>query len=148
MIEADLILFNGTVWTVDPEKPWAEAVAISGGNILTLGSSKTIQKLTGPATKSVDLHGAFVLPGFIDSHTHFLFGGFSLSNVQLSAVKTKEEFTAKIKDKSDSLGRGAWILNGDWDHQKFDPPLLPNKNWIDSVTPDNPVFIKFGIDLA
>jgi len=142
LIEADLILFNGAVWTVNSGQPWAEAVAISGENILAVGSSNAIKKLKGTATESIDLKGAFVLPGFIDSHTHFLQGGFSLSNIQLYEVKSREDFTAKIKERADSLGKGTWILYGDWDHQKFDPPQLPNKSWIDSATPDNPVFIN------
>lgn len=142
MIEADLILFNGAVWTVNPDQPWAEAVAISGENILAVGSSKALQKLKGTATKSIDLHGAFVLPGFIDSHTHFLQGGFSLSGIQLNEVKSKEDFIARIEERADSLGQGSWILNGDWDYQKFDPPSLPDKSWIDSLTRDNPVCIN------
>ncbi len=126
LIEADLVLFNGAVWTVNPDQPWAEAVAISGENIIAVGSSKAVQKLKGPATKSIDLHGAFVLPGFIDSHTHFLQGGFSLSNFQLYEVKSQEDFTAKIKERADSLEKEAWILNGDWDHHRFNPSLLLN----------------------
>jgi len=90
----------------------------------------------------MDLQGAFVLPGFIDSHTHFLNGGFSLSSIQLVDVKSQEEFIAKIKEKAESTGKGEWILNGNWDHQKFDPPQLPHKDWIDSVTPHNPVCIS------
>jgi len=140
--KVDFILYNGAGWTVNPDRPWAEAIAISGGSILAVGSSKTIQKLEGFATKSIDLHGAFVLPGFIDSHTHLLNGGFSLSNIQLYEIKNKEDFVAKIKERADFLGKGEWILNGDWDYQKFDPPLLPCKNWIDSVTQDNPVCIN------
>lgn len=141
MIEADLILVNGAVWTVNPDQPWAEAIAISGENICAVGSSKAIQKKAGSSTKSIDLNGAFVLPGFIDSHTHFLNGGFSLSSIQLYEIKSKEALIAKIKEKVGSLGKGEWILNGDWDHQKFDPPQLPHKSWIDSVTPENPVCI-------
>lgn len=142
MIEVDLILVNGAAWTVNPDQPWADAVAISGENILAVGSSKAIQKMAGSATKSIDLNGAFVLPGFIDSHTHFLNGGFSLSSIQLYEIKRKEAFIAKIKERVGSLGKGEWILNGDWDHQEFDPPQLPHKSWIDSVTPENPVCIN------
>lgn len=139
--DVDLILYNGSVWTVNPDQPWAEAVAISGENILAVGYSKVVQKLKGKATESIDLQGAFVLPGFIDSHTHFLQGGFSLSSIQLYEVKSREDFIAKIRERAESIKKGEWILNGNWDHQKFDPPLLPHKNWIDSVTPENPVCI-------
>ncbi|MFC2162007.1 amidohydrolase [Acidobacteriota bacterium] len=139
--DVDLILLNGMIWTVNPDQPWAEAVAISGGKILAIGSTNVVNKLKGSATKSIDLHGAFVIPGFIDSHTHFLQGGFSLSSIQLYEVKSQEEFVAKIRERVESIGKGEWILSGNWDHQKFDPPELPHKNWIDSVTPENPVCI-------
>lgn len=142
MIEIDLILFNGAIWTVNPNQPWAEAIAVSGEKIFTVGSSKAVQKLKGSTTKSIDLQRAFVLPGFIDSHTHFLNGGFSLSSIQLYEVRSREDFVSRIKDKADSLGKGEWILSGDWDHQKFDPPQLPHKEWIDSVTRENPVCIN------
>ncbi len=142
MIEVNLILFNGAIWTVNPNRPWAEAIAVSGEKIIAVGSSKTIQKLKGSATKAIDLQGAFVLPGFIDSHTHFLNGGFSLSSIQLYEVKSREDFVSRIKNMADSLGKGEWILNGNWDHQKFDPPQLPHKEWIDSVTPETPVCIN------
>ena len=140
--EVDLILFNGVVWTVNPNQPWAEAIAVSGGKIAAVGSSKAILKLSGSNTRSIDLKGAFVLPGFIDSHTHFLNGGFSLSSIQLYQVTSQADFVERVRERADSSEKGAWILNGDWDHQKFDPPRLPHKSWIDSVTPDNPVCIN------
>ena len=140
--DVDLILHNGTVWTVNPSQPWAEALAIKGEKIAAVGTSKEILKLRGDGTESIDLKGAFVLPGFIDSHTHFLNGGFSLSSVQLYEAGSKDEFIARINAKAESLKKEEWILNGDWDHQKFDPPRLPRKEWIDSVTPDNPVCIN------
>jgi predicted amidohydrolase YtcJ len=93
----------------------------------------------------INLNGALVLPGFVDSHTHFLDGGFSLSNVQLREAKTPEDFVARIGDKAQELGEGSWILNGNWDHQRFDPPELPKKEWIDPVTPNNPVCV-FRLD--
>lgn len=137
----DLILYNGTVWTVNPDQPWAGALAVTGGRISAVGTSRDIKRLKGKGTESIDLKGAFVLPGFIDSHTHFLSGGFALSSVQLYEVRSREDFTSRIKEKADALKAGQWILNGNWDHQKFDPPQLPQKDWIDSVTPDTPVFI-------
>ncbi len=122
---ADLVLLNGSVWTVNPGQPWAEAAAIKGEKILEVGSTEEIQKRVGKKTHIIDLNGDLVLPGFIDSHTHFLDGGFSLLSIHLRDVKSREEFIARIKEKADAMGRGEWILNGNWDHQSFDPPELP-----------------------
>lgn len=139
---ADIILLNGAVWTVNPNQPWAEALAIKGNRILKVGASSEMDRVTGDSTEVIDLDGAFVLPGFTDSHTHFLDGGFSLSSVQLREAKSPSEFVAQIKGKAEELGKGGWILNGNWDHQQFDPPELPTKEWIDPVTPDNPVCVN------
>jgi len=139
---ADILLFNGEVWTVNSSQPWAEAVAIRGEKILKVGSNKELKKMIGSRTQCKDLKGALVLPGFIDSHTHFLNGGFALSSIQLRDVTNREEFIARITQKAEELGKGEWILNGDWDHKKFDMPELPRKEWIDSITPYNPVCLN------
>ncbi len=140
--KADLILFNGTVWAVNPPQSRAEAVAIQGEKILFVGASKDTEKLRGEKTQAIDLNGDLVLPGFIDSHTHFLDGGFSLLSIQLRDVRTREEFVTRIGNKAKEIGKGSWILNGNWDHQQFEPPELPRKEWIDTVTPQNPVCVN------
>ena len=139
---ADLVLLNGSVWTVNPDQPWAEAVAMKGEKILEVGSTAEIKKAVGNKTQVIDLNGDLVLPGFIDSHTHFLDGGFSLLSIQLREVKSREEFVSRIKERAAGMGKGEWILNGNWDHQSFDPPELPRKEWVDEVTPHNPVCIN------
>jgi predicted amidohydrolase YtcJ len=140
--KADIALIKGRVWTVNPGQPWAEAVAIKAEKIIEVGSSRKINKLIGSETQVIDLKGSLVLPGFVDSHTHFLDGGFSLLSIQLRGVKTREEFAARIREKAKDIGEGDWILKGDWDHEQFDPPRLPSKEWIDEVTPRNPVCVN------
>lgn len=138
----DLALVNGKVWTGDPGRPWAEAVAVRGDRILTVGTTAEVRQLAPAGAKLVDLGGALVLPGFIDSHTHFLAGGFALKSIQLREAKSREDFVARIAAKAREAGPGRWIQNGDWDHQQFSPPELPRKEWIDAVTPDNPVCVN------
>ncbi len=139
---ADLVLLHGTVWTGVPELPRAEALAILADRILAVGTARDVKALVGDKTRVVDLQGGLVLPGFIDSHTHFLNGGFALRSAQLRDATTREEFAARIAAKARELGPGAWVLNGEWDHQNFDPPVLPTRDWIDALTPDNPVFVN------
>ncbi len=138
---ADIVLRDGVVWTLNSSQPKAEALAIQGNRILKVGSTSEMNRLIGDHTEVIQLDGSFVLPGFIDSHTHFLDGGFSLSNVQLRDAVSPKEFIARIEKKAQEIADGAWILNGNWDHQQFDPPELPAKEWIDPVTPDNPVCV-------
>jgi hypothetical protein len=138
----DLALLNGKVWTGDPGRPWAEAVAVRGDKIFAVGTTAEVRKLASGAANLVDLGGAPVLPGFIDSHTHFLAGGFALKSIQLRAARSREEFVALIAAEARELGKDRWVVNGDWDHQEFSPPELPLKDWIDAVTPDNPVCVN------
>jgi predicted amidohydrolase YtcJ len=139
---ADLVLMDGLVWTGESLRPWAEAIALRGERIVAVGNSKEIRRLVGRDTRVVDLAGNLVLPGFIDSHTHFLDGGLALLNVRLREVKSREEFVARVGDKAKELARGEWILNGDWDQQQFNPPELPRREWIDEVTPEHPVCVN------
>jgi predicted amidohydrolase YtcJ len=138
---ATLILLNGKVWTENPKQPESEAVAVDGNLIMSVGPSASIRKLAGPDCKIIDLGGRRVVPGFNDSHVHLLAGGSSLISVQLGAVNSAEEFRRRIGDYANSLPKGAWIRNGNWDHQRWNPVALPTHQLIDAVTPSNPVFV-------
>jgi predicted amidohydrolase YtcJ len=135
-----LVLLNGRVWTGDAERPSAEAIAISGSRITTVGSSADIRKIAGAATV-VDLAGAFVVPGFIDSHVHFLDGGLRLASVRLRDARRREEFVARIKAFAATVPAGTWITGGDWDHTLWGGEL-PRRDWIDAATPNNPVWVN------
>ncbi len=139
---ADKILIRGKIWTGNSGQPWAEALAFQGDRILAVGTGREIKKMAGTETEVIDLNGGLVLPGFIDSHVHFLNGGFSLMSIQLRDAASKGEFISRVAAKAKTLAKGEWILNGDWDHTKFSPPELPRREWIDGVTPDNPVCIN------
>ncbi len=140
-LKAELILKNGRFWTADPRFLEAQAVAVKKGRIVEVGSWGRVGYLKGSSTQIIDLEGAFVVPGFIDCHTHFLEGGMSLSSLNLRDVRSKEEFVKKIKLEAEKLGKGKWITHGEWDHLGFDSQQLPEKEWIDGVTSENPVCI-------
>jgi len=135
-----LVVVNARVWTGDPKRPWADAIAVSGDRLSAVGSSAEVRKVAGPSTRVIDAAGAMVVPGFIDAHVHFLNGGFNLSSVQLRDAKTPAEFVARIKAYAATLPKGEWILGGDWDHEQWGGEL-PTRQWLDSVTPNNPVFV-------
>jgi predicted amidohydrolase YtcJ len=136
-----LAVVNARVWTGDPRRPWADALAVRGERIELVGSSAAVKKLAGPATRVVDAGGKMLVPGFTDAHVHFVDGGFRLSSVQLRDAKTAAEFTARIKAFAATVPRGTWITGGDWDHTAWGG-TLPDRSWIDSVTPDHPVWVN------
>jgi predicted amidohydrolase YtcJ len=136
-----LAIVNARVWTGDARRPWADAVAVSGERISAVGSSAEIMKSVSQATRVVDAKGQMLVPGFIDAHVHFMSGGFGLTSVQLRDAKTREEFIARIRAHASRLPAGAWMLEGNWDHQNWGGEL-PRASWIDSVTPNTPVLIQ------
>jgi predicted amidohydrolase YtcJ len=137
---ADMIITNAKIWTGNKNQPVAEAMAVTDDTISAIGSRSQVLKHKGENSKVIDMGGRFITPGFIDSHVHFLQGGSNLASVQLRDASTPEEFISRLKVFASSLKPGTWILGGDWDGKGWES--LPEKGWIDSVTPDNPVFIS------
>lgn len=132
----------GKVWTGNDRSAWAEGFAISGDSIVAVGTESSIRSWIGSNTVVTESGaGNLIVPGFIDCHTHFMDGGFALSSVQLRDAMTKEEFINRIKAFALTQPKGAWITNGDWDHENWGGEL-PTRDWIDSVTQDNPVWIN------
>jgi predicted amidohydrolase YtcJ len=141
-LAADLIIVNANVHTMDKAQPDAQAVAVYGNRIVAVGSNKAIRKMAGPRTRIVDAHGQLVLPGFNDSHVHFMSGGFQLANVDLRDANTPEEFAERIRHFAEKTRSGRWITGGDWDHERWPRAQLPTKELIDPFTPDTPVFVS------
>lgn len=139
-VPADLILTGGQVWTGVPGAPMAEAVAIKAGFVQAVGTNREIRALKGRGTEQVRLDGRMVAPGFVDSHTHFISGGFQLSSVDLRDAESREEFGSRILEFARGLEDGTWITGGDWDHELWGGEL-PKKSWIDAATFSNPVFV-------
>jgi predicted amidohydrolase YtcJ len=135
-----LALVNGRVWTGDQRRPWADAVLVRGERIEAVGSSAEVQKRAGSA-RVLDVRGMMIVPGFVDAHVHFIDGGMGLSSVQLRDARTKADFVGRIAAFARTVSPGTWILNGDWDHTGWGGEL-PERSWIDSVTPNNPVWIN------
>jgi predicted amidohydrolase YtcJ len=138
----DLILINGKIWTVNPNQPEVEAVAISGTRIAAVGSTAAITALKQSNTQVIDLAGKRVVPGFNDAHVHFFDGGSSLSSVQLRDAKSQAEFRDRIGEFAGHTPKGQWITGGDWDHENWTPADLPTRQLIDAVTPETPVFVN------
>jgi predicted amidohydrolase YtcJ len=139
---ADLIITNAKIWTVDQSRPTAQAVAVFGDRITAVGSNQDVDGWQGPNTLVIDAHGKLLLPGFNDAHVHFVSGGKQLDSIQLNDATSSQEFARRIGERAKITAKGEWILGGNWDETKWNPPEMPTKEWIDALTPDTPVFVS------
>ncbi len=153
---ADTILINGTVYTVDESQPWAEAVAINGDVIMAVGSNGDIEALAGPSTRTIDLGGAFVTPGFNDGHVHIASTGALLIGVNLLEIHQEQPFIDAIRGATQRLPAGSWVTRGSWgayeqwstgsagetDTATVAEPFTPHRDMIDSFTAAHPVLVS------
>jgi predicted amidohydrolase YtcJ len=140
--QVDLVAMHGKVWTENPRQPEAEAFAVTGHRIAAVGSDVEIEKLVGRNTRVIDLQGRRVVPGFNDAHVHFFWGGQSLASVQLRDVTSRQQFSQRVGDYARSRPEGEWIVDGNWDEEKWTPVALPTHEWIDGVSSKNPVWVN------
>jgi predicted amidohydrolase YtcJ len=139
---ATLIVTNAGVYTVDKQRPKAEAVAVIGDRIVAVGSRADIDLWRGPQTKVIDAGGKLLLPGFNDAHVHFIQGGAQLEQVNLVDASTREEFAKRIAKQVVKTLKGEWILGGRWDETKWAKPELPTKELVDPVSGNTPIFVE------
>jgi len=158
---ADLVVRNATIWTVDEANPTAEAMASRNGKIIYVGSNDGVQEHIGSTTRVMDLGGAFVTPGFYDNHVHFESTGRLLYGLNLLDVSDEAAFVARIRDVHERYAAGTWIVGGDWSAyetwaegdvaeagREVNPDdlygnfFLPNKGMIDSITGNRPVLVR------
>jgi predicted amidohydrolase YtcJ len=153
---ADLILVGGAIYTVEADQPRAEAVAVRDGRIVAVGDDGDVARYRGRATAVVDLDGAMLVPGFIDSHTHFDNAGALLLGINLLDVADADLLAERVAAARDRLPEGAWILDGDWGaYEEWEmgstgrdegaepaEPFKPHREMIDPLTPETPVLLS------
>ncbi|CAN5210397.1 amidohydrolase [soil metagenome] len=141
-VAADAVFLNGKIWTGNAAQPEAAALATWHGLILKVGSNDDVKALIGPGTKTIDLANRRVVPGFYDSHVHFLGGGRSLNQVDLKDAKDEAEFAKRLKEWDTKTTKSRWLLGGNWDHDRTFAGKLPTAATVDVVIKDRPVFIS------
>jgi len=140
-VSADLILFDGKVYTVDANRSWAEAVAVIDGKIAYVGSSSGAKKYKGPNTRLVDLDGKMVLPGFQDAHVHPIEAGMAYLGCSLHDGKSVEDYVLIVKECAQQSPEASFIDGGGWTMDLFEDGL-PDKRLLDEVVSDRPVILK------
>ncbi len=136
----DLIVHNAVVYTVDSTFTVTEALAVQDGKIIATGSNDDILSMFS-SDSMLDAGGSSVYPGFIDAHCHFLSYGLSLQRVDLTGTKSFDEVIQRVIEFAKTNPDG-WILGRGWDQNDWEVKKFPNKDQLDSLFPDRPVFIK------
>ena len=138
--EADLILSNGTIYTVDEQFSTAEAIAIKDHRILAVGSTREITK-SFEAEKLIDLEGRYAYPGWIDAHCHFFGYGMNLNAVDVAGTGSVEEIIEMLKAFHEKHP-GTWITGRGWDQNDWEVKEFPDKHMLDKHFPDTPVLLR------
>src|SRR5438552_1297773 len=150
MTVADLIVFNGTVATMNREVPRASAVAMSADRILAVGDDVDILKLKGPATRTIDLGGRIVVPGLNDSHLHLIRAGLNYNlELRWDGVPSLADAMRMLKQQVDRTPSPQWVrVVGGFCEFQFAERRLPTLGELNQVAPDTPVFILHLYDRA
>lgn len=146
---ADLIIFGGTIYTVNPKQPVAEAVAVQGHRIVYVGTqAEALKTWKGDSTQLIDLKGQTLTPGFIESHGHIMGVGYNELDLNLMDVKSYDELVQRVKEAAEKARPGEWIVGRGWHQDKWEvkPPIMirgfQTHHALSAVTPNNPVFLR------
>ena len=137
---ADLVLINGKILTVDPKDSIAQAIAVRDGKILAVGTSKAILARAAAGARVIDLHGLTVTPGLIDSHAHFTETN-TLYELNFADSKSIDDVIARVKEKAGALKPGEWIRGEQWDESKLKERRYVTAADLDKAAPNNPVWM-------
>jgi predicted amidohydrolase YtcJ len=144
---ATLVLTNGKIVTVDPQRPEAEALAVTGDRIVAVGSAREIRSYIGPRTEVVDLGGRLAVPGFIEGHGHFVGLGQARMILDLTQARSWDDIVAMVGEAAASAEPGEWILGRGWHQEKWSGvPAdavdgVPPHRTLSAVSPANPVYL-------
>ncbi len=140
--DADLILTDARIYTVDANRPIAQAMAVAGGSILFVGDERGALSYRGANTKLVDLDGATVIPGMIDAHAHLLNLGQSLQTVDLRGTVSFAAVIDKAVTRAKVTTKGQWIVGRGWDQNDWADTRLPQHAQLSLKTPAHPVLLE------
>lgn len=138
-MNCDLILHNAKIYTVDAQRPWAEAVACHNGRIVAVGSDADILPLAGPDSKRLDAEGRLALPGLIDAHVHLLSYAIRRQQINLFGVTDFAEVRRRVAEAVAETQPGHWIQGWGWAESMWD--TQPDPHWLDELAPNNPIVL-------
>jgi len=138
----NLVIINGQINTMNPLQPYAEAMLIEKGIIVSIGLNEEILRGMPFDAEVIDAKGNSIFPGFYDLHTHFMMTGQNLSAVPLKHVQSQKELISVLKEKEKTIGSRAWLQGVGYDENQFVEKKLPDIEKLDVEFPHRPVFIE------
>jgi predicted amidohydrolase YtcJ len=142
MFQADLLLQNGRVYPVEPARLRAQAVAVKDSRIFAIGDDSELEPLIGSETRVINLEGRLVLPGFMDSHVHFVAYALRRHQIVLDGVDDWEEIRRRIRTGVECAAPGGWVLGWGWNQNLWGDGTFPSKADLDDIAPHNPVALN------
>lgn len=138
---ADLIAYNGRIYTVDDSLPNASAIASAGGRLVYVGDSAGAMAFRGDETELLDLQGHTVIPGMVDAHAHLAGLGAALRNVDLVGTESYDSVIARVVARAVEVPAGTWILGRGWDQNDWPDTRFPSHEALSRAVPDHPVVL-------
>ena len=138
--QADLVLMNGKVATVNTDFEFAESVAVKADKILFVGSNDEVMRFIDNNTNVIDCSGMLVTPGLVEGHGHLMGYSKSLERLDLVGTKSYQEILAIVATAAAEKGPGEWILGRGWDQNEWQIQEFPHHELLSHITPDNPVY--------
>ena len=139
--QADVVLHNARIYTVNPDQPTAEALAVRGGRILMVGTDAEVLAAY-PEAERIDAGGQTVVPGLIDAHAHLMGLGTSMLQADLVGTTSRADVVERLKAHAETLPDGAWLLGRGWDQNDWPETDFPTRHDLDEAFPERPVWLS------
>jgi predicted amidohydrolase YtcJ len=136
---ADLLLTNGKLYTMNPARPHANAIAFANGRVVAFDDDA--HAMRDARTEVIDLRGRAAIPGLVDAHIHFTGYATSIARVQLDGARSLEEAVARVAARVQAVKPGGWVLGMGWNHLDWAQPEFPTKTPLDAIAPNNPIVL-------
>jgi predicted amidohydrolase YtcJ len=137
-MQPDLVLYGGIIRTLNPREPIVSALAIWRGQIVALGNDELRHTLSEDG-EALNLHGRLVLPGFVDSHIHFVEHALRRQRVDLTGTRSLDEALERVRRATETTPAGDWILGGGWDRNLWPVPSFPDRRSLDEISRLHPI---------
>ena len=139
---ASTVMTNGHIYSLDPARPKATAIAIRDGRIMAVGDDDSMRELLGRGGEWIDLGGRFVTPGLVDAHVHFQHFAISLQNVDLDGAATREESLGRIAAFTKEREGAGWVRGRGWAQDTWPDRAFPTAADLDAIMPDRPAYFS------